>query len=131
MARPGLDRFLDRDVIVGIRPSSFEDAALAGRNGAPTMKVTVDVTEQLGSEDNVIFTVDAPPAQHESQQLKMAMEVSREEAEVHARTVGEGQSLWTARVTPRTSARPGRQLELAVDNTELYFFDPDSGDAIG
>jgi multiple sugar transport system ATP-binding protein len=131
MARPGLDRFLDRDVIVGIRPSSFEDAALAGRNGAPTMKVTVDVTEQLGSEDNVIFTVDAPPAQHESQQLKMAMEVSREEAEVHARTVGEGQSLWTARVTPRTSARPGRQLELAVDNTELYYFDPDSGDAIG
>jgi multiple sugar transport system ATP-binding protein len=131
MARPGLDRFLDRDVIVGIRPSSFEDAALAGRNGAPTMKVTVDVTEQLGSEDNVIFTVDAPPAQHESQQLKMAMEVSQEEAEVHARTVGEGQSLWTARVTPRTSARPGRQLELAVDNTELYYFDPDSGDAIG
>jgi multiple sugar transport system ATP-binding protein len=94
------------------------------------MKVTVDVTEELGSEANVIFTVDAPPAQHESQQLKLAKELSQEHAEVQTRTVGEGQRLWTARVSPRTSARPGRQLELAVDNTELYFFDPDSGDAI-
>jgi multiple sugar transport system ATP-binding protein len=30
---PGLERFLDRPVIVGVRPSSFEDAASAPRGG--------------------------------------------------------------------------------------------------
>ncbi len=134
--RAGLEGFLDRQLILGIRPSSFEDAALAaGGDGGgarqPVMKVTVDVTEELGSEANVIFTVNAPAAQHESQQLKMAKEVSAEEAEAAALAAGEGQSLWTARVNPRTTARPGRQVELAVDTTELHFFDPDSGNAIG
>jgi multiple sugar transport system ATP-binding protein len=93
--------------------------------------VTVDVTEELGSEVNVIFTVDAPAAHHESQRLKMAAEVSKEEEEAAALAAGEGRSVWTARVNPRTSARPARTLDLAVDNREFHFFDPDSGLAIG
>jgi multiple sugar transport system ATP-binding protein len=131
--RRGLDQFFDKTVILGIRPSSFEDAAvLSGDDAArPTMKVTVDVTEELGSEVNVIFTVDAPAAHHESQRLKMAAEVSKEEEEAAALAAGEGRSVWTARVNPRTSARPARTLDLAVDNREFHFFDPDSGLAIG
>jgi multiple sugar transport system ATP-binding protein len=131
--RRGLDQFLDKQVIVGIRPSSFEDAAvLSGDDAArPTMKVTVDVTEELGSEVNVIFTVNAPAAHHESQRLKMAAEVSKEEEEAAALAAGEGRSVWTARVNPRTGARPARTLDLAVDNREFHFFDPDSGLAIG
>jgi multiple sugar transport system ATP-binding protein len=134
--RAGLAGFVGRPVILGVRPSSFEDAALAGEQPGgdgrrPVMKVTVDVTEELGSEENVIFTVDAPAAQHESQQLRMAKEVSAEEAEAAAMAAGEGQSVWTARVNPRTQARPGRQVELVVDTNELHFFDPDSGNAIG
>jgi multiple sugar transport system ATP-binding protein len=131
--RRGLDQFFDKTVILGIRPSSFEDAAvLSGDDAArPTMKVTVDVTEELGSEVNVIFTVNAPAAHHESQRLKMAAEVSKEEEEAAALAAGEGRSVWTARVNPRTGARPARTLDLAVDNREFHFFDPDSGLAIG
>jgi multiple sugar transport system ATP-binding protein len=131
--RRGLDQFFDKPVILGVRPSSFEDAAvLSGEDATrPTMKVTVDVTEELGSEVNVLFTVNAPAAQHESQRLRMAAEVSQEEAEAAALAAGEGRSVWTARVNPRTTARPGRTLDLAVDNREFHFFDPDSGLAIG
>jgi multiple sugar transport system ATP-binding protein len=132
--RQGLDQFFDKTIILGVRPSSFEDAALVSGDGEaarPTMKVTIDVTEELGSEANVLFTVNAPAAQHESQRLKMAAEVSKEEEEAAALVAGEGRSVWTARVNPRTSARPGRTLDLAVDNREFHFFDPDTGLAIG
>jgi multiple sugar transport system ATP-binding protein len=43
----------------------------------------------------------------------------------------EGQSMWTARVSPKTSARPGRTIELAIDPGAFHFFDSDSGQAIG
>jgi ABC-type thiamine transport system ATPase subunit len=44
--------------------------------------------------------------------------------------VGEGEGLWTARVNPKSSVRPGRAVDLAVDPSALYWFDPDSGQAI-
>ena len=43
---------------------------------------------------------------------------------------GAGESLWTARVDPETSARPGYTIDLAVDPNQLHFFDPDSCQAI-
>ena len=60
--RQGLDRFLGRKVVLGIRPSGFEDATLAPE--MPAIEVTVGVTEELGSEINIIFAVDAPSAGH-------------------------------------------------------------------
>jgi multiple sugar transport system ATP-binding protein len=129
----GLDGYFDRPIILGVRPSSFEDAALVSGESEqlPTMKVTVDVTEELGSEANLLFAVNAPAARHESLRLRMAAEVSKEEEEAEALAAGEGRSVWTARVNPRTSARPGRTLDLAVDNREFHFFDQDTGLAIG
>jgi multiple sugar transport system ATP-binding protein len=40
-------------------------------------------------------------------------------------------SLWMARVNARSPVRVGDRIELAVDTRNLYFFDPDSGLAIG
>jgi multiple sugar transport system ATP-binding protein len=130
----GLDKYFDKTIILGIRPSSFEDAALLSGDseGKPTMKVTIDVTEELGSEANLLFTVHAPAAHHESMRLRMAADVSKEEEEAEALAAGgEGRSVWTARVNPRTSARPGRTLDLAVDHREFHFFDPGTGLAVG
>jgi multiple sugar transport system ATP-binding protein len=45
--------------------------------------------------------------------------------------VGAGDSLWTARVNPKTDARPGRSIDLAVDAGSIHYFDPDTGQAIG
>jgi multiple sugar transport system ATP-binding protein len=61
---PGLERFWDQKVIVGLRPSSLEDAAFAPPSW-PQLKAEVGVTEQLGSEVDVIFPVRTPPVEHE------------------------------------------------------------------
>jgi len=39
--------------------------------------------------------------------------------------------LWAARVNPKTQARVGRTIDLAVDTSGLHYFDKDSGLAIG
>ena len=44
---------------------------------------------------------------------------------------GEDQSLWTARVNPKTQAKVGRSVDLAVDTSGFHFFDKESGLAIG
>ncbi|HTU07407.1 MAG TPA: sn-glycerol-3-phosphate ABC transporter ATP-binding protein UgpC, partial [Trebonia sp.] len=90
--KPGLDGYLGRKVILGIRPSDFEDAALADASWAK-MPVTVGVTELLGTEIHVIFTIDAPPVEHAA--ISSAAERHEEEDEAVAALAG-GKSLWTA-----------------------------------
>jgi multiple sugar transport system ATP-binding protein len=126
-AKPGLEGYFGRKVILGIRPSDFEDAAYGDASWA-RMSVTSGVTEELGSEVHVIFTIDAPPVEHAS--LASAAEHHDEEDDTVAALAG-GKSLWTARVSARSAARPGAPLELAVDTSRLHFFDPSSGESIG
>jgi multiple sugar transport system ATP-binding protein len=125
----GLDSYFDRDVIVGIRPSSFEDAQFVQESGRPTMKVDIDVTEELGSEVNLLFAINSPPVTHEVMIAKFDKSAQDEpEGDVIA---GEGRSPWTARVNPRTRAKAGRSVELAVDTRGMHFFDIETGQAIG
>jgi multiple sugar transport system ATP-binding protein len=125
--RPGLDQYFGRKVILGIRPSDFEDASLADASWAK-MPVKVGVTEELGSEIHVIFTIDAPPVEHSS--ITDAATGDDGQDESVAALVG-GKSLWTARVSARSKIRPNNNLELAVDTNQLQFFDADSGLSIG
>ena len=107
-AKPGLADYFGKDVILGIRPSDFEDAAVADRQWG-TMRVTAGVTEELGSEINVIFTIDAPHVEHAS--IAEAAEASEDEDEATAALVG-GKSLWTARVSKESRVKHGGPLEL-------------------
>jgi len=127
-ARTGLDGFFGKPVIVGIRPSDFEAAAFADDNWA-RIPVTAGVTEELGSEVHVIFPIDAPPVDHPS--ISDAARADGDEDETEAVTaLAGGKSLWTARVSSRSEAKPGSSLELGIDTSRLHFFDPDSGLAI-
>ena len=131
---PGLERFWDREVIVGIRPSSLEDATFAPPTW-PQLKAEAGVTELLGSEVDVIFAVRTPPVEHEMMtvQFDKAAKDKDPTGEHHDQTsglVGAEASLWTAKVNAKTSARRGRAIDLAVDTSALYWFDPDSGLAI-
>jgi multiple sugar transport system ATP-binding protein len=131
---PGLERLVDRRVIMGVRPTSFEDAAFAPP-GWPRLKAEARVTEQLGSEVDVIFRVTAPRVRHQVMvaQFDEAATDKEPAGQEQAQTgglVGEDESLWTAKVNPKTGARPGRAIDLAVDTSALYWFDPDSGQAI-
>jgi multiple sugar transport system ATP-binding protein len=126
-AKPGLDGYFGREVILGVRPSDFEDAALADSSW-PRLQVSAGVTEELGSEIHVIFTIDAPPVEHPS--ITDAAQGDEGEDETAVALAG-GKSVWTARVAARSSARPGSPVELAVDTSNLHFFDPVSALSIG
>jgi multiple sugar transport system ATP-binding protein len=124
-ARPGLEAYFGKPVIVGIRPSDFEDAALA-EPGWPRMAVTATVTEELGSEKLILFALDAPPVQHAS---LAAAETAPAEDDLLA--VTGPKAIWTARAAARSPITPGQHATLAIDTTGLQFFDPDSGLSIG
>jgi multiple sugar transport system ATP-binding protein len=119
-ARPGLSEYAGRQVILGIRPSDFEDARFA-ESSWTRMPVTTNVTEELGSDIFVIFAIDAPPVEHKD------AAVAAEEEDEETIPLAEGKSLWTARVAARSPVRPGDNIELAVDTSNFHFFDPDSG----
>jgi multiple sugar transport system ATP-binding protein len=65
----------------------------------------------------VIFAVDAP--QVEVGELR--------EASGDDKLATVAGSLFTARVDPGTSARPGAPLKLAVDPARFHYFDPETG----
>jgi multiple sugar transport system ATP-binding protein len=123
-ARPGLDGYFDRDIILGVRPSDFEDSAHASNDWA-RIQATADLTEELGSEINVIFSIDAPPVQH-----KDAADLAQDATdgdEGASLPLSDNKALWTARVNARARVEAGQKIELAVDNRSLHFFDPQTG----
>ena len=124
-SRPGLGDYVGRTVILGIRPSDFEDGAFADA-AWPRMDVTASVTEGLGTEIHAIFAIDAPPVEHAS-----ITSAAGNEADDTVSALAGGRSLWTARVSSRSAVRPGAALQLAVDTSRLHFFDPASGESIG
>ena len=76
----------------------------------------------------MIFTIDAPLVEHAS--LTKAADRDDDDDDSVSALVG-GRSLWTARVSARSSVKPGQPIELGVDTRNLHFFDPSSGLSIG
>jgi multiple sugar transport system ATP-binding protein len=112
----GPDRAPSR-LIVGIRPEAFEDAAIVD-SALPRIDVTADVVEDLGPDTHLIFQVDAPPVD--------VTEV-REAAGDEDALLQADRAVFTARVDPQTSARPGRPVQLSVDPAKFHYFDPATG----
>jgi multiple sugar transport system ATP-binding protein len=106
-------------VVAGIRPETFQDAALADP-ALPRLDVEVEVVEELGAETHVIFPIDAAPVD-----VSGAREFDEEET-----LLGDARTLFTARVDPQTAARPGSLLRLAVDPSRFHYFDPETGDRL-
>ncbi|QBI54180.1 ABC transporter ATP-binding protein [Streptomonospora litoralis] len=127
-ARPGLRDYMGKQIILGIRPSDFEDAAISG-NGT-SMDAVADITEELGTEINVIFSVNAPPVRHEEAAALAADAADESEGEGGLPLSGD-KSVFTARVSPRSAVRPGGKISLSIDVSQLHYFDKDSGLAIG
>jgi multiple sugar transport system ATP-binding protein len=125
-AKPGLSGYFGREVILGVRPSDFEDASLADSSWA-RLSAAASVTEELGSEIHVIFSIDAPPVHHPS----ISDIAGQDEDDDAAVVLAGGKSMWTARVAARSRVKPGEKLELALDAANLQFFDPVSGLSIG
>jgi multiple sugar transport system ATP-binding protein len=110
-------------VIVGIRPEAFEDTAFAPP-GLPQLEVQVHVVEELGSDAFLFFRLDA-----EQVIVEDAMSDQKEDA-TSLLASEEQQSLFGARVDPRTSARVGSTVRLSLDPSRLYFFSPTTGESL-
>jgi multiple sugar transport system ATP-binding protein len=104
------------DVVLGIRPEAFDDAAFTHRS-LPRLNVTVEVLEELGADSYVFFRVVAPRVTIES----------RDQTSDDATILAEHDSLFTARVDPATRASVGDALELVVDPASFHFFDVETG----
>ncbi len=118
-----------RTVILGIRPSDMEDHAVWRRENLPTLGVVAEVTEELGSEVNIIFPIDAPPVQTEDTLAAAGEEAEHDGIPLIA---DEADRLrFCARVDARTSCRPGDPVTLSLDPDRFHYFDPGSGRAIG
>ena len=66
------------------------------------MPVTAGVTEELGSEIHVLFSIDAPQVQHAS-----ITQAAAGDDDDEAIPLAGGKSLWTARVAARSTVKPG------------------------
>ena len=128
--RKDLEKFVDRTVVVGIRPEDMEDASLV-TDAPPERRIssTVELSEALGSDVVVHFPIDAPQAITDDVR-ELAEDVGVEAVEqVEAHAAG-GKAVMMARLNPRTHARVGERVELVVDTHRLHFFDPDTGAAV-
>jgi multiple sugar transport system ATP-binding protein len=102
-----------RDVIMGIRPSDLLDDRQSDR-ALPRIEVTCDLVEYLGTEANLLFSVNA-------RQARGALADEDEDADPNA-----SRARLTARVGRASGAHPGSRVQLAVDVERLYFFDADT-----
>jgi multiple sugar transport system ATP-binding protein len=110
----------DGRVILGVRPEDFEDVAFAER-GLPQIEVSAAVLEELGSDVHVIFEVNMPPV--EAEELRAAVNEEDGSLLADSRT-----SLFNARINPRTRAKAGERLKLAVQPAGFHFFDLATGE---
>jgi multiple sugar transport system ATP-binding protein len=112
-----------RDVIVGMRPEHFEDAAVADPALPHRMrfKAKIDVVESMGSELYAYFSVQSEGV--ESDQLA---ELAKDAGMEDLPSAGSGQQI-VARLDAASRAAPDSQIELVLDTSEIKLFDPEGG----
>jgi multiple sugar transport system ATP-binding protein len=126
-ARPNLQGYEGKDLVIGIRPEAIEDAAL--QSDAPAdrrLRVEVDLREALGSDVVAHFTVDVPPVVTEDTK-ELAEDLGQETVGDLEAAQSTGRSEFVARLSAETRATAGQQVELVVDTRRMHFFEPVSG----
>ncbi len=116
-----------RDVVLGVRPTSFEVAGPGIDPAWPTLAVEVDLVEELGSECNLLFGVDAPAFSGDAVEAAIGGESGPDAGRL---LVDEGNARLTAQLAGRAPVRAGERIELAIDPTQLHLFDCDTGEAL-
>jgi multiple sugar transport system ATP-binding protein len=114
-----LDRYLDRQILVGIRPEAF---AVASDNVENSIIVDVKTVEALGHETIVHATAAIDFIDPDEDR-------SDSSSDIQAPDERQQNSILTARVASSRALQIDRQLTLQVDTNQLYLFASD-GDRI-
>ncbi len=121
-ARPGLQAYEGKEIIVGIRPEAIEDAALVDDPPADRrLKGVLTLREALGSEIMAHLEIDARHAQTDE-----VRELAAETGVTPLDERGPGATI-VGRFGPRSKVAAGDTVELFVDTRTLHFFDPGTG----
>ena len=119
-----LKAFENKEIVMGIRPEAFEDGNYANESEfSESIKVSVSLLEQLGSDSYIHFYKDIKPVQTEAIE-----EILADEGE-DISVLGDN-TKFIARINPNSTVVEGKEIELKIDPSKLHFFDPETGDAI-
>jgi multiple sugar transport system ATP-binding protein len=120
--RSKLPDYVDRSLIVGIRPEDMEDARVRAGDEGNTLQATAELVEPLGSDLMVHLTADIPPVGGNEDVVELAKESG------DTRFVGhEGRTSMVARFHPRSPVNESQPVTVTVDTPRLHLFDPDTG----
>ncbi len=108
-------------VVLGIRPTDISLVTEGDmRVGQGTrLNVVVDVVENLGSQQNIFFHLDAP---------RVVVDAVRSVTDgEETQLLMDDRATWVAVIDDRVTVRPGDAVELEIRLERVHAFDPDSG----
>tara|TARA_B100001115_G_C15803724_1_gene397719 strand:+ start:69 stop:1244 length:1176 start_codon:yes stop_codon:yes gene_type:complete len=119
-----LKAFENKEIVMGIRPEAFEDGNYANESEfSESIKVSVSLLEQLGSDSYIHFYKDIKPVQTEA--IEEILADDGEDISI----LGDN-TKFIARINPNSTVVEGEEIELKIDPSKLHFFNPETGDAI-
>jgi multiple sugar transport system ATP-binding protein len=129
VGEPRLSSYVDRNVVVGLRPENLEDAAIASDAPGGRLRGQVEMREALGAEVLVHFTIAAQQAVTDD--VRELAEDVGDDRVVERQAAGTPRNATiVGRFSPQTKASQGDTVEAWVDLRALHFFDPETGLAI-
>ena len=119
-----LKAFENKEIVMGIRPEAFEDGNYANESEfSESIKVSVSLLEQLGSDSYIHFYKDIKPVQTEA--IEEILADDGEDISI----LGDN-TKFIARINPNSTVVEGEEIELKIDPSKLHLFNHDTGDAI-
>lgn len=131
---PNLHARPTQPVVVGIRPEDFSSPEHSRSSGHSQLDVKVVRAESLGSELIVYFErPNGSPASggDTPSTPDLVTEATDQVADATGQAAEATPRLLTARLERTASVRAAGPARLAVDLDRLYFFDAETGEAIG
>jgi multiple sugar transport system ATP-binding protein len=113
--RPGLRSYAGRKVVFGIRPEDLYDSSLESGRKYQTIPAKVTSIEELGSEQIVHLDIDAVRVDSGDPDAVQDFGLA---------------SNAVAKFEPTSTVRSGSEISLALDDTKLHYFDPETHLAI-
>ena len=111
-----------REVIAGVRPEHFEDAALLDdtqKRGGTTFSAQIDVLESMGSEKYAHFSLEGEQATS-AELAELAEDSGSAEVPVSGSQI-------VTRLSAASRAQTGAPLDIWFDADKIALFDPASG----
>jgi multiple sugar transport system ATP-binding protein len=112
-----------REVVVGLRPETLEEAARAGKDAIVSITATVDIIESTGADVYAYLVLDAG----DTATAGLARLTPDDDAGPGGSPDGRQM---VARLDPDTPSREGEPLELRFDPRKIHLFDSRTGDRI-